>query len=118
MDKIISLIVRRYVSNVFNFSCCLMDLGCLLLRGLFHRRLRRRAATLPLFLEKISLSLISSSSCEEAAAVMDWTICVFVWVRLRNQMFRPGERSGIPVVARPTNRRCCRHSTCRMPPSC
>ena len=71
--------------------------------GSSDRRLRRRAATLPLFLERTSLSLTFSSSCEEVAAMMDWTKRIFVWVRLRNERFHPGERSSIHVMARPPN---------------
>ena len=91
MDKIVSLIVCMWVWNVFTVpNSCSTDLGCPLLRGSSDRRLRRCAATLPLFSERTPLSLISSSTREEVAAVMDWTIGEFVWVRLRNERFHPG----------------------------
>ena len=82
-----------------------MDLGRPLLRGSSERRLRRRVATLPLFLERTFLSLTSSSSCEGVTAVIDWTIGIFVWVRLPNKRFHLGKKSSIHVVARPPNRR-------------
>ena len=37
--------------GLYSLNPCLMDLGCPLLRGSSDRRLRRRAATLPPFLE-------------------------------------------------------------------
>ena len=40
--------------------------------------------------------------------MVDWTICIFVWVLLPSRRFHPGERSSIHVVARPPNRKCCR----------
>ena len=53
MDKIVSLIVRKCVWNVFAVSnSCSMDLGCPLLRESSDRRLRRRAASLPPLLER------------------------------------------------------------------
>ena len=72
-----------------SFSPCLMGLRCPLLRGSSDCRLRRCAATLPPLLERtFPGSVFFSAFAEVMAAVRDWTISIFVWARLRNQMLR------------------------------
>ena len=85
-----------------------MDMGCPLLRGLSVRRLRRRAATLPLRLERtFPGSTFFSAFWELMAAVRDSVIGRrSSGVRLRIQTFRLGEMSGRPVVARVPSRKC------------
>ena len=87
-----------------------MDLGCPLLRGSSVHRLRRRAATLPPFLEKtFPGSTFFSAFADVMAAVRNSVIGRrSSAVHLRIQTFRPGEMSSRLVVARLPSRKCCR----------
>ena len=71
-------------------------------------RLSRHAATLPFFLDGTFLFPTSFSSCDVATSWKDWTADRFVWFRLPNGKFHPGEWSSILVLARPPKRKCCR----------
>ena len=51
--------------------------------------------------------LTSFSTCDVVIARIDWVADNFVWARIPNGKFRPGEKSSVPVLARPPNRRCC-----------
>ena len=79
----------------------LMDLECTLLRGSSVLRLRRCAATLPLFLERTFPSPAFVSFCAELTAAMKGLVGEnkFSWVR---QWIKT----------------CCRRSLCKTSPSC
>ena len=99
---------------MYSFSVCSVFspqstvLECPLLGESFLCSLRRHAATLHLFLERTFPSPTSFSSCGVLTAEMELTTGRFVWVRLPNGKFHPGERSSILVLTRPPNRNCCR----------
>ena len=102
MDKIISFVVHKRVWNVFKVSnSCLTGLGCPLLRGLSDRRLRRRAATLPVLLKRTFPGSISFSAFAEVTAAMKDLVeeYRFSWVRHLNET-------------------CRRQSLCKTSPSC
>ena len=78
-----------------------MDLGCPLLRVSSVRRLRRRAAILPLFLERTFPFPVFVSSCAEVMTAMKGLVGEnkFSW-------------------ARHLNKTCCHRSSCQTSPSC
>ena len=111
MNKIMSLLACICEILMFvEFRSLVEGPGMSFFGESFFLRLRRHAATLPLFLEKTFSSLTSFSTCEVVTAGKDWAADKFVWVRLPNGRFRPGDRSSVRVLARPPNRRfviCC-----------